>query len=93
LPWGKAELTLAEMPAFLTVPSFRSQVMQKVDQPITKLYWERFDQLGKANQLVWTDPVTKRSMPFWQITGSATCSPSRKAPLTFETSWTIGKSS
>jgi hypothetical protein len=46
---GQAELTLAEMPEFLTVQSFRSQVMQKVDQPITKLYWERFDQLGKAN--------------------------------------------
>jgi hypothetical protein len=55
---GQAELTLGQMPEFLTVQSFRSQVMKKVDQPIAKLYWERFDQLGKANQLVWTDPVT-----------------------------------
>src|SRR5918992_625131 len=61
---GQAGLTLAQMPAFLTVQSFRSQVMQKVDQPITKLYWERFDQLGKANQLVWTDPVTNKVNAF-----------------------------
>src|SRR5918996_154338 len=61
---GEAGLTLAQMPAFLTVQSFRSQVMQKVDQPITKLYWERFDQLGKANQLVWTDPVTNKVNAF-----------------------------
>jgi hypothetical protein len=61
---GQAELTLAEMPAFLTIQSFRSEVMKKVDQPITKLYWERFDQLGKANQLVWTDPVTNKVNAF-----------------------------
>jgi hypothetical protein len=51
---GQAELTLAEMPAFLTVQSFRSEVMQKVDQPITKLYWERFDQLGEEDPISWT---------------------------------------
>jgi hypothetical protein len=61
---GQAGLTLAEMPEFLTVQSFRSQVMTKVDQPITRLYWERFDQLGKANQLVWTDPVTNKVNAF-----------------------------
>jgi hypothetical protein len=80
------------MPEFLTVQSFRSEVMQKVDQPITKLYWERFDQLGKANQLVWTDPVTNKVNAFWQITGSIKCFPSRKARLIFETSWIIRKS-
>jgi hypothetical protein len=61
---GQAELTLGEMPEFLTVQSFRSEVMKKVDQPVTKLYWERFDQLGKANQLVWTDPVTNKVNAF-----------------------------
>src|SRR5918992_164274 len=61
---GQAELTLAQMPEFLTVQSFRSEVMKKVDQPITNLYWERFDQLGKANQLVWTDPVTNKVNAF-----------------------------
>src|SRR5918999_3703948 len=38
--------------------------MKKLNQPITKLYWERFYQLGKANQLVWTDPVTNKVNAF-----------------------------
>jgi hypothetical protein len=61
---GQAELTLVHLPQFLTRLSFRSQVMAKVSNPLTRLYFERFDSLSKANQLTWTDPVTNKVNAF-----------------------------
>jgi hypothetical protein len=61
---GEAELTLAHLPQFLTQQAFRSQVMTKVSQPISKLYFERFDSLSRANQLTWSDPVTNKVNAF-----------------------------
>jgi type IV secretory pathway TraG/TraD family ATPase VirD4 len=52
---GQAELTLAEMPEFLTVQSFRSQVMQKVDQPITKPIGSALT--SWARQINWSGPI------------------------------------
>jgi Type IV secretion-system coupling protein DNA-binding domain len=61
---GQAELTLVHLPQFLTTQAFRSQVMAKVSHPLTRLYFERFDSLSKANQLTWTDPVLNKVNAF-----------------------------
>src|SRR5918996_3518032 len=51
---GLTQHTLVDLPQFLTTSAFRSQVMAKVSNPLTRLYFERFDSLSKANQLTWT---------------------------------------
>jgi TraM recognition site of TraD and TraG len=61
---GQADLTLCQLPQFLTLQSFRAQVMSKVSNPLTRLYFERFDSLSKANQLTWSDPVTNKVNAF-----------------------------
>jgi hypothetical protein len=61
---GQANLTLVHLPQFLTTQAFRSQVMGKVSNPLTRLYFERFDSLSKANQLTWSDPVTNKVNAF-----------------------------
>ena len=61
---GQAELTLVHLPQFLTQQAFRTQVMTKVSNPLTRLYFERFDSLSKSNQLTWTDPVTNKVNAF-----------------------------
>jgi hypothetical protein len=61
---GQAEFTLVHLPQFLTHQALRTQVMTKVSNPLTRLYFERFDSLSKANQLTWTDPVTNKVNAF-----------------------------
>jgi type IV secretory pathway TraG/TraD family ATPase VirD4 len=61
---GQADLTLVHLPQFLTQQAFRSQVMTKVSHQLTRLYFERFDSLSKANQLQWTDPVSNKVNAF-----------------------------
>jgi hypothetical protein len=61
---GQANRTLVDLPQFLTTSAFRSQVMAKVSNPLTRLYFERFDSLSKANQLTWSDPVTNKVNAF-----------------------------
>jgi hypothetical protein len=61
---GQAELTLVHLPQFLTQQAFRSQVMTKVSHQLTRLYFERFDSLSKANQLTWSDPVANKVNAF-----------------------------
>jgi hypothetical protein len=61
---GQAGLTLVDLPQFLTQQAFRTQVMTKVSHPLTRLYFERFDSLSKANQLTWTDPVSNKVNAF-----------------------------
>src|ERR687896_1736930 len=61
---GQAQLTLVHLPQFLTHKDFRFQVMAKVSHPLTRLYFERFDSLSRANQLQWSDPVTNKVNAF-----------------------------
>jgi hypothetical protein len=61
---GQAGLTLVDLPQFLTHQAFRTQVMTKVSHQLTRLYFERFDSLSKANQLTWTDPVSNKVNAF-----------------------------
>jgi len=42
---GEAELTLAELPVFLTRRGFRNSVLPKVTNPTTRDYFERFETL------------------------------------------------
>jgi Type IV secretion-system coupling protein DNA-binding domain len=59
-----AGLTLGHLSQFLTSQPFRSQVMAKVNHPIAKPYFERFDSMSKAAQLTWTEPVTNKVNAF-----------------------------
>src|ERR687895_267740 len=61
---GQANRTLVHLPQFLTHKDFRFQVMAKVSHPLTRLYFERFDSLSRANQLQWSDPVTNKVNAF-----------------------------
>jgi hypothetical protein len=61
---GQANLTLVDLPQFLTTQAFRSQVMGKVSNQMTRLYFERFDSLSRGNQLQWSDPVTNKVNAF-----------------------------
>jgi hypothetical protein len=61
---GQAGLTLVDLPQFLTQQAYRTQVMTKVSHQLTRLYFERFDSLSRANQLTWTDPVTNKVNAF-----------------------------
>jgi hypothetical protein len=59
-----AGLTLGHLSEFLTSQPFRSQVMAKVNHPIAKPYFERFDAMSRAAQLQWTEPVTNKVNAF-----------------------------
>jgi hypothetical protein len=61
---AQAGLTLVDLPQFLTTQDFRSQVMAKVSNQMTRLYFERFNSLSKGNQLQWSDPVTNKVNAF-----------------------------
>jgi type IV secretory pathway TraG/TraD family ATPase VirD4 len=61
---AQAGLTLVHLPQFLTLQPFRAQVMTNVSNQMTRLYFERFDSLSKANQLTWSDPVTNKVNAF-----------------------------
>src|SRR5918992_6285648 len=59
-----AGLTLGHLSQFLTSQPFRSQVMAKVNHPIARPYFERFDSMTRAAQLTWTEPVTNKVNAF-----------------------------
>ncbi|MCL0094292.1 type IV secretory system conjugative DNA transfer family protein [Dehalococcoidales bacterium] len=61
---GEAELTLAELPRFLTRRSFRQSVLRKVEHPIAKDYFERFDALTDRSQITWIEPVMNKINAF-----------------------------
>jgi hypothetical protein len=61
---GEAELTLAELPQFLTNRGFRENVLQKVTHPIARGYFERFDSLTDRSQITWIEPVMNKINAF-----------------------------
>ena len=62
---AEAELTLVELPYFLTRRSFRKAVLKKVNHPVAKEYFERFDTLTDRGQVSWVQPVMNKINSFF----------------------------
>ena len=62
---GEAELTLTELPFFLTKRAFRKTVMEKVSHTIAKNYFERFDTMTDRGQVSWIEPVMNKINAFF----------------------------
>lgn len=61
---GEAELTLAELPAFLTHRAMRKVVLEKVTNSTTRDYFRRFDTLTDRGQITWIEPVMNKINAF-----------------------------
>lgn len=62
---GEAELTLMELPRFLMRRDFRSIVLEKVNHPIAKEYFHRFDSMTDKGQAPWIEPVMNKINAFF----------------------------
>ena len=60
LALGEAELTLVELPRFLTSQGFRKRVLQQVSHPVAQDYFQRFDTLTERARITWIEPVTNK---------------------------------
>lgn len=61
---GEAELTLCELPHFLTRRTFRKSILDKVNHSVVKEYFERFDTLTDRGQVTWVEPVMNKINAF-----------------------------
>lgn len=61
---GEAELTLVELPPFLTRRDFREAVLKKVTHPIAREYFQRFNVLTDRGQITWIEPVMNKVNAF-----------------------------
>lgn len=61
---GEAELSLAELPVFLTNRSFRKSILTKVTHSLTQDYFYRFDTMTDRSQITWIEPVMNKINAF-----------------------------
>lgn len=61
---GEAEMSLAELPSFLSNRSFRKNVLNKVEHPLTRDYFTRFDMMTDRTQISWIEPVMNKINAF-----------------------------
>jgi excisionase family DNA binding protein len=61
---GEAEMSLAELPSFLSRRSFRKNILDKVEHPLTRDYFTRFDTLTDRTQITWIEPVMNKINAF-----------------------------
>lgn len=57
---SEAELSLAELPAFLTDTATRKHVLEHLSHPIASDYFARFNRLSDRAQLTWAEPVLNK---------------------------------
>ncbi len=62
---GEADLTLTELPRFLLRRDFRNIVLGKVNHPIAKDYFHRFDSMTDRGQAPWIEPVMNKINAFF----------------------------
>lgn len=62
---GEAELTLLELPAFLSHRDVRQGVMEKVSHPLAREYFRRFDSITDRSQITWIEPVMNKINAFF----------------------------
>lgn len=61
---GETELTLCELPTFLTSRPFRSYVLEHVTNPTTLDYFQRFNMMTDRSQITWIEPVMNKINAF-----------------------------
>jgi hypothetical protein len=62
---GEAELTLLELPYFLSHRAFRESVLEKVSHPLVQEYFKRFNRLTDRGQVTWIEPVMNKLNAFF----------------------------
>ena len=62
---GEAELTLIELPFFLTKGAYRKNVLYKVSHSIAKNYFQRFDKMTDRGQVSWIEQVMNKINAFF----------------------------
>lgn len=62
---GEAELTLTELPQFLTHRSVRQSILEKVNHPLAQEYFKRFDSLTDRSQVTWIEPIMNKINAFF----------------------------
>ena len=58
-------LTLTELPQFLTCRGIRQSILSKVSHPLVREYFQRFDSLTDRGQVTWVEPVTNKINAFF----------------------------
>lgn len=61
----EADLTLAELPRFLTDRGIRKSVLEKVDHPLALDYFKRFDSITDRSQVTWIEPIMNKMGAFF----------------------------
>ncbi|MFH1029921.1 MAG: type IV secretion system DNA-binding domain-containing protein [bacterium] len=61
------ELTLVELPSFLTDNTFRLQVIEKVEHPICQAYFNRFNSLNARTRDEWIESTMNKVNAFLSI--------------------------
>jgi len=62
---GEAELTLLELPYFLSHRVFRESVLEKVSHPLVQEYFKRFNRVTDRGQVTWVEPVMNKLNAFF----------------------------
>ena len=62
---GEAELTLLELPHFLSNRSLRESVLEKVSHPLVHEYFKRFNSVTDRGQVTWVEPVMNKINAFF----------------------------
>jgi len=62
---GEADLTLTELPQFLTNRAVRQGILEKVNHPLAQEYFKRFDSLTDRGQVTWIEPIMNKINAFW----------------------------
>jgi len=57
---AEAELPLTELPHLLTDGNFRMRVLDRVENPIARDYFRRFDSLTERGRVAWIEPVMNK---------------------------------
>jgi hypothetical protein len=62
---GEADLTLLELPYFLSHRGFRESVLERVSHPLVQEYFRRFDRVTDRGQVTWIEPVMNKLNAFF----------------------------
>lgn len=62
---SEAELTLAELPQFLTHRNVRRGILEKVRHPLAQEYFLRFDSMTDRSQITWIEPIMNKINAFF----------------------------
>jgi hypothetical protein len=62
---AEAELTLTEIPQFLTNRGVRQGILEKVSHPLAQEYFKRFDTMTDRSQVTWIEPIMNKIGAFF----------------------------